>query len=148
MPDIVLDELSDADARKLYDQLGFRFARGAKDALTTDEQLVWSALCHVMNTPNRPTGPFLKIYGKAKFVGAVTGLCQFMRDSIAGDLQRGEELILMGLILRCMVNWLQRGDIPIMPSSVLNSVDYVAAAVDRSYPGYARAKMLGYLVQR
>lgn len=146
MPDIAIDALSDADARKLYDQLGFRFSRTSKD-MTADETLVWNAMCQVLATPSRPCSPFLKAHGKALYASQVKALISYMHASVAAPLRRGEELALMTLIIRCIVAWLMRGDTAIMPSTILNSVDYVSSAVDKSYPGYSHARMLGYLVQ-
>ena len=147
MTEITVDELSDAEARRLYDRLGLRFSRTARDNLSTDEAIVWQAVCSAMNTPKRPAGPFLKYHGRATFGQQAKALIDFMRGSAASPMQRGEELILMALIVRCIVAWLSRGDRPVMHATVLNSAEYVASAVDRAYPGYARARMVGYLVQ-
>lgn len=146
MSDIAIDNLSDTEARTLYEQLGFRVARQNSDVLNADETRVWAAICDVTGT--RPAiGTFVRDYGKARFSASAKTLTDYMRKGVAEPLRTGEEQLLMDLIIRCLATWMKSRDIMVVAKSVLNSAEYAAPAVDRSFPGYARARMLGYLVQ-
>lgn len=63
-------------------------------------------------------------------------------DQNVGPLTVVEATALGQLAVRALASYLERGNIPISPSTLINNISKVPIALDASYPGYLEAGLL------
>ncbi len=65
-----------------------------------------------------------------------------------GILKSSETAALGQLSAKALASYLERGHVPISPSTLLNNISKVPVAIDASYPGYLEAGLLSFCWQK
>jgi hypothetical protein len=151
---IDLEELDAQDRRALYEQLHYEFQRDIDQADAPDtSRAMWNVVQSAIakfkeeDEPSRqPMSPLRKKMGIKKFDQAMRDLDQFVEKSCGITLRRPQQIAVTEECLVCLAQYLKRIKVPVTPLTLIANVDKLAAAVDRGFPGYARAKLLHMVV--
>ena len=142
-----IDKMTKEEQRQLHDLLSHRLA--AAPSYTPKELATWNEICSVIpGQSRRSLSSFLKGangnggFGRKNYQDRVTDLDTLVERSIPALTRRPVKDAVRQEVLQCLVEWLEDRQIPVTPSTLLNSMDSLHHAVDRAYPGYMRAKLL------
>jgi hypothetical protein len=138
-----IDALSNEDREQLTTALAYSSSREAV-TLDRNEQQILDVLRQLTGS-RVPQQTLLRDYGIRKFRERAAELLTFIEDA-RHMLRQPQVHGLIEKCLRCLANDLRSRDIPVTPTTLLNSMSMLRHAVDQRFPGYAAAGHLHRLV--
>jgi hypothetical protein len=149
----VVDRMSAANQKALYDALALRF-QGQKPADRELEAWASSVYTAAQEALGVGGGGMAGPLVFRRLLGAPTAWApveSFMRGSGLAELLVAERLAVMRLLAKLLVARCQKlarhSGIPLGPKLIANNTADLAAIVDQELPGYGRSKMLLYVAQ-
>jgi hypothetical protein len=141
MTKLNIADLSDEDQRVMYDQLAYKFSKAPQ--ITAEQRAAWESINRACGKQSvQPLGPVVTSVGVARFDDAIVMLHDFITRACGLILRRPERMVLEDMALGCLADYLRALDIPVTPTTMLRQLGHLEYAVDRNYPGYAKARML------
>lgn len=154
-----LDDLSLADRKALYERLHYEFQGGASEAsIPQTSRVMWdaiqSAVARFADDPKLPPAKVTRIplaasrkaLGARKFDEAMEFVDEFVERSCGILMRRGQRMIVIEECLLCLCGYLRGARVPVTALTVVKNLDKLAGAVDRAFPGYAKARLLHVVV--
>lgn len=138
-----IDELSPEDRDQLAAALAYSASR-KQIVLSRSEQCVVDVLRSITHS-RTPTQALVRDYGYQKFQNRVEELLDYIGEA-RKVLRRAQVQGLIEQCLQCLASDLRSREIPVTPSTMLNSFGHLRHAVDQDFPGYAAAGHLHRLV--
>jgi len=87
-----------------------------------------------------------KKIGKEKLEEVCSLAWDFLENAVEGNLSRNERSALLVQTTRCLIGWMESQEIPVTLSTLINNFHLLPFAVDRSFPFYAKSKLLRYVI--
>jgi hypothetical protein len=140
-----IQELTSEERVRLLANLNMDISKQkTSEPLNREETAVLDALMRAADV-SIPDPIFLKSFGKSAFRASASDVIAFARGG--KTIMRAPELAeLIYLCMRCLAKHLRSREIPATPKVMMENMSLMPAAVDRAYPGYAKAGMLHALV--
>lgn len=150
-PFALIDSLTAAERKELSAALAFRATEAVNIRLTQRESRVWDAVCEVLDMPRRgrmTIEAFAKSFGLTRYQAAVETLHGFI-DHATGNstLEPARRDALVVKCLECLLAYITPIGGPRGPAPLLGAVQQLSPAVERQFPGYARARLLHLMVR-
>jgi hypothetical protein len=87
-----------------------------------------------------------KRIGLERTQDAADDLAGYIVAGIKEELNRNEKLALSCQLLKCLVRNIEASDIPVTLKTVVDSMGLLSYATEKSFPGYASARLLRYVI--
>ena len=154
-----LEDLSLADRKALYERLHFEFqGQGAEASIPQTSRVMWdaiqSAVARFAEDPKLPPIKVTRIplaatrkaVGAKKFDAAMEYVDEFVERSCGILMRRGQRMIVIEECLLCLCQYIRSARAPVTALTVVRNIDKMAEAVNRAFPGYAKARLLHVVV--
>jgi hypothetical protein len=136
-------DFSEEEQRLLYDQLSFKYSKDS--AQVTPEQIAaWEAIHRAIGQTRgtQPLAPVIQSMGRSKFDAAVVMIHDFITKGCGLMLRKPQRMLVEEMALSCLADYLEVLDIPVTPTTMVKHVAQLEYAVNRNFPGYAKARLL------
>lgn len=143
-----LKNLTEAERKDLHTRLSYELLGSEKRVNSQAETLLWKTVQELIPSTRRLSlDDFMKAYNGQKHnvikYAARADVMQDLLDRAAPGAKRDTRMALRVLMGRSLIRWMQHTDKPVSGITFLNNFDFLEYAVDRAYPGYIAAGMLG-----
>ena len=143
---IDLDALPKAEQRLLFDRLAARFDKGpAPVKAGHNEQELYDVLRALLAEHGirpAPYAEFARQYGVGRFAEKALFVNSLLDRGIGGLIRKPQRLQLLRVCMECLIELLIEWGLPLGMQPILNNIGALEAAIERSYPGYLRARLL------
>jgi hypothetical protein len=149
-----LESLTAADRRELYDRLTYELQRDAERTVPVTSRIMWDAIQDAIEAyldddmPARrvPMSVIRKQIGNKRFDEAMLFVDEFVERSCGILMRRPQRVVVVRECLICLCQYLRSVRVPVTGLALVRNLDKLAGAVDRAFPGYAKAKLLHVVV--
>ena len=96
---------------------------------------------------NQPDAQLVRRIGKEKLEDASADVAGFIEHGTTSNLTKNERLALTRQVLDCLTQHMKNEmNMPITLNTIISSMQLIEHATAQSFPGYAEAKLLRYLI--
>lgn len=150
----LIDGLSKREREHLAAALAYKDSRLAAVEFSANEVLVWDAINKLMMS-RRPLRTYLEScrgsYGQTGFQADADDIVHFLNLAacrIDGGVTRTVRTALVDLAISCLGRYLERAHCPVSHRTLVNNLPKVPHVIDRAFPGYAQAGLLGLAIKK
>lgn len=139
-----LQSLSNEEREKVLSVFNVEINSEVVSPISPLEQIVWSAIEKILDK-KLSLITFRKSYGANKYSDKVKEIDKYVMGNrkVILNTQKAE---LIRIALKSLTKTLEARDIPITPTTLLNSLSLLHFSVERKFPGYKSAGLLHCLV--
>lgn len=145
-----LATLPEAEQRALYEELAYKFAKGSSGKIAVSakpDAMMFDIIVEVIaQNPGKPISAFfpnwVKSYGHAHYADRSATILATIDHGLSRILRRAEKRKVIACGLDSLVDSMIERNIPVIPGTVLDQADFLFIAINKSFPGYAKAGML------
>jgi hypothetical protein len=143
---VEIDSLSDEEQKAIYERLHYKYSEEEKkhNKISDDQREAWRSVNEALNLPNVPIESYLKnrAIGLFAFQRGADALNGYVRGALNVRVKKAERLLIQAEALLILIEFMDKRRIPLTPVQVINNMEWLATAVDKELPGYAKARML------
>jgi hypothetical protein len=144
----IFNSLSKYDKDTFLSECQEKQTRKRRPDFSDEEILLYEALEDLFRIDRQvpPMSSFVSTYGATKYSEKTAQIFHYIKDARTKLNSRNLTKELLTTILTCLMKYMTRKDVPVTMTNLLNMIDHLALAVDRSFPGYAEAGFLHRIV--